>query len=128
MEARPRAGVRLRGRLSKAFGIDDLDEPLGPFMRPRARELDVELEVTRGSGFPADGLDRIRTAVTAVVDGYRIGQEVWLNDVLRAAEGVAGTRVTSITVQFAAADVSGVAVPLDIQWALPTAGIIITIT
>ena len=88
----------------------------------------MDLDVTRQPGFPADGLTQIRTNVTAIVDAYGVGEQVWSNDILRVAEGVQGTRVTTITVQYAGVDASGVAVPLDILWSLPTANLTITIT
>ena len=37
---------------------------------------------------------------------------MWLNDLLRAAEGVGGTRITAITVEYNSVDASGVDVPL----------------
>ena len=117
------------GTTEVAFGFDPASSsyPPGPFIRTRARELAVDLAITRQPGFPADGLTQIRTAVTAVVDAYGVGEQVWLNDILRVAEGVKGTRVTTITVQYAGADASGVAVPLDVLWSLPTANLTITI-
>ena len=118
------------GTTEVAFGFDPASSsyPPGPFIRTRARELAVDLAITRQPEFPADGLTQIRTAVTAIVDGYGVGQQVWLNDILRVAEGVKGTRVTTITVQYAGVDASGVAVPLDVLWSLPTANLTITIT
>ena len=118
------------GTIEVAFGFDPTSSsyPPGPFIRTRARELAVDLDVTRQPGFPADGLTQIRTNVTAIVDAYGVGEQVWSNDILRVAEGVQGTRVTTITVQYAGADASGVAVPLDILWSLPTANLTITIT
>ena len=118
------------GTTEVAFGFDPASSnyPPGPFIRTRARELAVDLDVTRQPGFPADGLTQIRTNVTAIVDAYGVGEQVWSNDILRVAEGVQGTRVTTITVQYAGVDASGVAVPLDILWSLPIANLTITIT
>ena len=118
------------GTTEVAFGFDPASSsyPPGPFIRTRARELAVDLDVTRQPGFPADGLTQIRTNVTAIVDAYGVGEQVWSNDILRVAEGVQGTRVTTITVQYAGVDASGVAVPLDVLWSLPTANLTITIT
>ena len=118
------------GTTEVAFGFDPANSsyPPGPFIRTRARELAVGLDVTRQPGFPADGLTQIRTNVTAIVDAYGVGEQVWSNDILRVAEGVQGTRVTTITVEYAGVDASGVAVPLDVLWSLPTANLTITIT
>ena len=54
--------------------------PQGPFTRPRERELTVTLAVTQRAGFPADGLNQLRTAMTEVVAGYGVGQQAWAND------------------------------------------------
>ena len=110
-------------------------------MRPTARALTVTFTLTRRTGFPGDGLERVRSSVLARVggmdaitgrdltddardgirsqleslgaaEGYAIGEEVWANDILGAAERVPGTRVTLLTVQADGADVSGVAVDL----------------
>ena len=97
-------------------------------MRPHDRELTVTLTLTRGVGFPADGLNLIRNAIAAVVNNYDIGEQVWANDILSVAEAVGGTRVTSISVEYNSTNASGVAVPLDIVWTLPTANLSITIT
>ena len=90
--------------------------------------LTVTLAVTRQPGFPGDGLDRIRAAATAVATGYGVGQQVWANDFLQAVESIGGTRVTAITVQYNGADVSGLAVPLDVLWLLPFANLTVIIT
>ena len=100
----------------------------GPFIRTRTRALTVTLAVTRQTGFPGDGLDRIRAAATAVATGYGVGQQVWANDFLQATESISGTRVTAITVQYNGANISGLAVPLDVLWTLPFANLTITIT
>ena len=100
----------------------------GPFVRPHTRALDVSMTVTRGVGFPADGLTRIRSRVTDIVDGYGIGQAVWLNDLLSAAEGVPGTQVSAVSVQYQSTDVSGISPPLDSVWSLPSGNLTITFT
>ena len=102
----------------------------GPFARARARELTVSVTINRRSGFPGDGLNRMRQAVTEVVTGYDIGEEVWENDILTAIESVPGTRIASgtLSVQYDGNAISGVAVPLDIIWTLPAANLEITIT
>ena len=102
--------------------------PAGPFARPRTRNLAVTMTVTRQPGFPADGLNQIRTAVTNVVNAYGLGATVWANDILAAVEDVGGTRVSPLTVQYDNADISGVVPPLDTIWALPAANLSITIT
>ena len=84
--------------------------------------------VTRHAGFPGDGLAQIRTALLNRVTQYAIGEQVWLNDLLCAAEAVPGSRITAIMVQYNSAAISGVAVPLDILWALTLANLTITIT
>ena len=109
------------------FGADAVVSP-GPFIRTRTRALTVTLAVTRQPGFPGDGLDRIRSAATAVATGYGVGQQVWANDFLQAVESIGGTRVTAITVQYNGADVSGLAVPLDVLWVLPFANLTVVIT
>ena len=109
------------------FGADAVVSP-GPFIRTRTRALTVTLAVTRQPGFPGDGLDRIRAAATAVATGYGVGQQVWANDFLQAVESIGGTRVTAITVQYNGADVSGLAVPLDVLWLLPFANLTVVIT
>ena len=118
------------GTTSAAFGFAPAASiyPTGPYVRPRSRELTIAMEVTRRGGFPADGLDRIRAAVSDVAAGYRIGQEVWLNDFLSAVEAVGGTRVTTLTVQSNGTDVSGAAVSFDTVWTLPSSNLTITIT
>lgn len=100
----------------------------GPFVRSRFRDLDVSLDVARQPGFPADGLDRIRTAIGGVVDGYGVGEQLWAPDIQRVAEGVPGTRVTNLTVQYDSAAVSGLEVPLDVVWRLPATNLTISVT
>ena len=123
----PRFGA---GTVETAFGLDPASGayPPGPFARPRGRELTITIAVTRRTGFPADGIAQIRAALLAVVAGYGIGEEAWLNDFLSAVERVGGTRVTALTVQHDSADISGVAVPLDAVWTLALADLAITVT
>lgn len=118
------------GTTATAFGLDPVSAvgSPGPFVRHRDRPLTLVLAVTKQVGFPADGLNLIRRAVTAVVDGYPLGAQLWANDLLAAVERVPGTRVTSLSVQHDSADVSGVDVPLDARWTLPAANVTITIT
>ena len=118
------------GSVEQAFGLDPdaATASPGPFVRPRTRELAVTAAVTRRGGFPGNGLARLRTVLTAVADGYEIGEQVWLNDFLAAAEGIPGTRVTSLTVQYDGSDISGVDVPLDVLWSLPASGLTINIS
>ena len=123
--------------VSQAFGLDpDASAyPAGPFVRPVKVPLTVSFTLTRRPGFPADGLGRVRRSVLARVNGasdedvrlvpelqgqrgYRIGEELWSNDLLCEAERVPGTRVTNLVVQAGGADVSGVAIPLDTLWSL----------
>ena len=113
-----------------AFGFDpDSSEyPAGPFVRVREVELTIEFTVTRQAGFPADGLNQLREAVSRRVSEYDIGEQLWLNDILCAAEAIAGTRISALSVQANSADVSGVAVPLDQVWTLPAANLTITIS
>ena len=106
----------------------DVTASPGPFIRTRDRALTITVAVTRQAGFPADGTNDMRRAITAVVDAYDIGQQVWANDILRAAEGVNGTRVTAITVQYNTVDVSGISPPLDSIWTLPGANLAVTLT
>ena len=99
----------------------------GPFVRPRVRALTIAADVTVLAGFPSDGLDRMRRNVADRVAAYGIGEQVWSNDILGAIEGVAGTRATSLTVQEAGRDISGVAVPIDVRWALTAANLTVTL-
>ena len=99
----------------------------GPFSRVRARALTIAITINRRPGFLADGLDRIRTAVNAVVDSYEIGEDVWSNDFLAAVESLPGTRVAMISVQHAGVDVSGISPPLDSLWTLSPGNLEITI-
>ena len=128
----------------------------GPFVRPTARALTVSFTLTRRAGFPGDGLDRVRASVLARVggmdaiagrdltddarddirdtldrigarEGYAIGEEVWENDILGAAERIPGTRVKLLSVQADGSDISGVAVSLDNRWTLSASHLTITI-
>ena len=118
------------GTTEDAFGLDSdtATAPTGPFVRPSTRDLVVTADIMRRSGFPADGLARMRIALVERVDEYGVGDQVWLNDLLCAIEAVPGTRITSITVQYDSADISGVAVPANILWDLDAANITLTIT
>ena len=120
------------GTVADAFGLSadgGAAYPAGPFLRTRSRALGVTLAVTRATGFPADGLAQIRAAVIARVDGYGIGETLWVNDILAAAEMVAGTRVTSSTVEYSGADLSGAVIPpLDARWSLALADLAVTVT
>lgn len=115
--------------VEEAFGLDpdNSDYPVGPFIRPKNRDLTIVVDVTRRAGFPGDGLAQIRDNLAARVKAYDIGEEVWLNDLLCEVERVGGTRITAMTVQYDSADISGVAVPLDIIWSLPAANLTINI-
>ena len=116
--------------LSQLLGVDPdtATGSAGPWMRPVTQNLTVTVSVTASGDYPADGLNRIRAVLTAVVAGYGIGGEVWSNDLLTAVEAIGGTRVTAITVQHDSVDVSGVAPALDTVWALPTANLTVTVT
>ena len=118
------------GTVETAFALSPATAtyPAGPFARPRTRDLTVTMTVTRQPGFPADGLNQIRSAVTNVINAYGLGATVWANDILAAVEDVGGTRVAPLTVQYASTDISGVVPPLDVIWALPFANLSITIT
>ena len=70
---------------------------------------DEDMELARQDDRLSDLLDQ---------RGYGIGDEVWSNDLLCEAERVAGTRVSLLVVQHNGTDVSGVAVPRDVLWAL----------
>ena len=127
----------------------------GPFVRPTERALDVSFTLTRRENFPGNGLELVRSSVLARVggmdaiadrdlteaerdtirerlarigapDGYAIGEEVWANDILGAAESVPGTRVTMLMVQSDSTDVSGVAVSLENRWTLASSDLDIT--
>ena len=128
----------------------------GPFVRPIDRALTVSFTIDRRLGFPGDGLERVLSSVLARVggmdaiadrdltddaresiretltligapEGYAIGEQVWSNDLLGAAERVPGTRVTALTVQSGGADASGVAVDLANRWTLEAADLTITV-
>ena len=113
-----------------ALGLDPDNAAFvdGPFVRARARPLTVTLAVTRYPQFPSDGLTLLRAAVTDVVNAYDIGEQVWSNDLLTAAESIPGTRVTSISVQHDSTNASGAAVPADGVWTLPAANLTVNLT
>ena len=118
------------GPVETAFGLDPdsaarLPEP---FLRPRSRPLVVTADISRRAGFPADGLAQIRAALIARVRAYGVGEQLWANDLLSAAEAVGGTRVTALTARHSGADASGVAVPLDALWTLATDDLTLTVT
>ena len=112
-----------------AFGLDptSASAPTGPFIRTRERPLTVTIVGTRQPGFPGDGLNAVRQAVLDVVASYGVGEQAWGNDFLRASEGIAGTRITSVSVLYNSADASGVSVPLDATWVLNAADLMVTI-
>ena len=120
------------GTVADAFGLSadgGASTPAGPFLRTRNRALTVTLAVTRAAGFPADGLVQIRTAVTGRVAGYGLGETLWVNDVLVAAESVPGTRVTASTVTHDSATLAGEVIPpLDARWALALSDLTVTLT
>ena len=70
---------------------------------------------------------QIQTAVLDRVAAYAIGEEVWANDILSAAESVPGTRITSLSVQSDSTDVSGVAVDLGNRWTLSNSELTVTV-
>ena len=118
------------GDMATALGLnpDAATESPGPFVRPVERALDVSFSLTRRAGFPADGLAQIQAAVLERVAAYAIGEEVWANDILGAAESVPGTRITMLSVRADSADISGVAVDLANKWTLEASGIAITVS
>ena len=100
----------------------------GPFARARARDLAVSVDITRQDGFPSDGLNQIRGAISNVVAGYEIGQQAWLNDFLVAIESIPGTRASNLTVTHNSDAVSGIDIPLDSLWTIATNDMTINIT
>ena len=117
------------GDMATALGLDpdSATASPGPFVRPTERALAVSFSLTRRAGFPADGLAQIQTAVLDRVAAYAIGEEVWANDILSAAESVPGTRITSLMVQADSTDVSGVAVDLGNRWTLSNSDLTVTV-
>ena len=115
---------------TQAFGLnpDASTYPPGPFLRPRERALAVTMTIERGDGFPSDGLVMARQAVLMRVAAYGIGQQLWLNDILAAVEGIGGTRVTALTATLGGNAVNGVDVPLDAVWSLNATDVAITVT
>ena len=118
------------GTVETAYGLSPAaaSYPQGPFVRPRPRRLVFTVDVTRGAGFPSDGVERIRTAVLERVAAYGLGEQLWLNDLLTEVELVLGTQVTAITAQANSADVSGVATPADSLWELALGDVTVTVT
>ena len=115
---------------SAAFGLDPdvAAYPAGPFVRPTERRLACSFTMTRGTGFPSDGLDSARRAVLARVTEYGIGAELWLPDLSCEAEAVPGTRISNFSVTDAAGEaVSGLPVPIDNLWSLSLADLSITV-
>ena len=115
--------------LATALGLDPDSATVspGPFVRPIDRALSVSFTATRRAGFPGDGLNDLKRAVMAVVEGYPIGHEPWIGDFTSAAERVAGTRISLMTVQSDSADVSGVEPDLSVRWTLAEGDISITL-
>ncbi len=112
-----------------AFGFSPTDSayPGGPFIRAKERALTVSLTLTRRPGFPADGLSQVREAILNRVTEYQIGEEVWNNDLLCAAEAVRGTRITNLVVEYNSSSVDGVAVELSALWVLASSNLTITV-
>ena len=106
----------------------DSTQSPGPFVRPIETPLTISFTVTRRAGYPADGLNLIKAAVEQRVSEYTIGEQIWANDILCAAEAIPGTRVTLLSVQENSNNVSGLAVPAGNLWTLPTANLSVTIT
>ena len=108
------------GTVETAFGLDATAATgsVGPFIRPQERALTCTFTLTRRTGFPADGLARARNVVLQRVTEYGIGEELWEADLSCVAEAIPGTRITNFVIQYNGANVSGVAVPLDIRWTL----------
>ena len=113
--------------VAEDFGLLDAPQPSGPFMRTRARPIDIAATINRRPNFPGDGIAQIRDAINSTVSSYDIGEEVWLNDFLSRIELIPGTRVATITVQSNSENVSGVSVPLDTIWTVAPDAIDITI-
>ena len=63
-----------------------------------------------------------------MAESYGLGAQIWQNDILSAAEGITGTRVTTISVQHNSVDVSGLTPPLDALWTLPAANLTVLIS
>ena len=128
----------------------------GPFVRQIDRALAVALTLNMRAGFPGDGLERVISSVLARVggmdaiadrdltndaretirdtltivgapNGYELGEQVWSNDLLGAAERVPGTRISALSVQSDGVDVSGVDVDLANRWTLDVADLTITV-
>ena len=99
----------------------------GAFIRTRTRALTIDANVSVRDGFPSDGLDQLKRAVTDRVNDYGIGEQVWQNDILCELERIPGTRVTALTVQDGSTNISGMEVPIDVRWSLPAANLTITL-
>ena len=99
----------------------------GPFIRPTMRDLTITIDVTRRDDFPSNGITLLRELITSVVNNYPIGSQVWANDILTISELVRGTRVMSHIVQYNNVDISGVAVPADVKWQIPSTNLTITV-
>ena len=125
----PNFAIAASDDAAAAFGFSPTDStyPGGPFVRPKERALTVSLTLTRRTGFPADGLTQVRDAILNRVTEYEIGEEIWNNDLLCAAEAVRGTRITNLTVEYNSDDVDGVAVELSTLWTLDASNLTITV-
>ena len=117
------------GGITASFGFNRevASATPGPFIRTRERNLTISFTLTRQPGFPSNGLDLARQAVIDRVRQYGIGEQLWLNDVLAAIEGIGGTRVTNLSIQYDSTDVSGVNPPLDSIWTIGETDITITV-
>ena len=103
--------------------------PPGPYVNARNRDLTIFFTVRRDENFPADGLNQIRQTVTDRVNRYGIGEQFWSNDIISDVERIPGTRVTTaVTATYNNVAVSGVDVPVNIKWSIPSDNLTVTLT
>ena len=103
------------------------DSP-GPFIRTRERDLTIDVAVSVQDGFPSNGRTQIIDAIKERVGQYGIGEQVWSNDILVVVESIAGTRVTTLTVEDDSVSVAISDVPLETIWTITDANLTVTLT
>ena len=69
------------------------------YQRTATKDLDIDLEIDTGAGFPSDGVTRIENALIAWVDALDIGAVLDLGRIYEALNTVPGYTVSSLMVR-----------------------------